>query len=686
MVMRMGTRNGQSAQWRPTPRSNHPPRSPTVSPSPPPTTSSPMQSLRLQKKYPEVTQDEMFDLVNRFNAIHTDTPGRIDKNSVLQALQNSGESYDQARETLKHVSVDASGKVELEDWVELNVKLRTQTKASVLPTRAGKVTVKGSNANVSHTINEDERSEFTNHINGIIENDPDVGSRFPIPTDTMQIFDECRDGLILCKLINDSVPDTIDTRVLNKSTARKPLNAFQVTENNNIVITSAKAIGCSVVNIGPSDIAEGREHLILGLIWQIIRRGLLAQVDIKLHPELYRLCEEGETIDDLLRLTPDQILLRWFNYHLKAAGSKRRVNNFSRDVCDGENYTVLLNQLKPEECSLTPLQTRDVRKRAEQVLQNAAAINCRKYLTVSSLVSGNPRLNLAFVANLFNTWPGLAPLDEQEAKDYGVVEDFDAEGEREARVFTLWLNSLGVEPGVYNLFENLKDGLIILQAFDKILPGSVVWRRVSKPRGGAQPPPPSMLEDEEQEDIGVKPNQSTLSRFKQVENTNYAVELGKQNGMHLVGIQGSDIVDGQRTLVLGLVWQLMRMNITKTLVSLSGSGRPMSDTKMLKWANNMAQKGQSGVRSIRSFKDPSLTTGLFFLNVLEGLRPGIVDPALVVNVSDSGPYEDRRQNAKLAISIARKTNALIFLVPEDIVDVRPRLILTFVGSLMSIAQ
>ena len=140
----------------------------------------------------------------------------------------------------------------------------------------------------------------------------------------MQLFDEARDGLILCKLINDSVPETIDPRVLNKPNARKPLNAFQMTENNNIVITSAKAIGCSVVNIGSADIIEGREHLILGLIWQIIRRGLLAQVDIKIHPELYRLCEEGETIEDLLRLTPDQILLRWFNYHLKAAGWNRR--------------------------------------------------------------------------------------------------------------------------------------------------------------------------------------------------------------------------------------------------------------------------------------------------------------------------------------------------------------------------
>ncbi|KAF8067905.1 calponin homology domain-containing protein [Lyophyllum atratum] len=652
-----------------------------------------MEALKLQKKYPEVSRDEMFDLINRFNSISTDSPGRIDKSAVLHALQSSGQSYDLARETLKGVSVDASGKVELEDWVELNVKLRSSATSSSLTTKAGKVTVKGSNANVSHTINEDERSEFTNHINLVIENDPDIGDRYPIPTNTMQLFDECKDGLILCKLINDSVPDTIDMRVLNKPTARKPLNAFQITENNNIVITSAKAIGCSVVNIGSSDLAEGREHLILGLIWQIIRRGLLAQVDIKIHPELYRLCEDGETIEDLLRLTPDQILLRWFNYHLKAAGWKRRVNNFSRDVSDGENYTVLLHQLQPEHCSLAPLQTPDIRTRAEQVLQNADKIKCRKYLTPSSLVSGNPRLNLAFVANLFNTHPGLEPLDEQEAKDYGAVEDFDAEGEREARVFTLWLNSLNVDPGVFNFFENLKDGLIILQAFDKILPGSVIWRRVSKPKAGAGATSYASggyagEGDEEAEDIGVTPNQSTLSRFKAVENTNYVVDLGKQNGMHLVGIQGADIVDGRKTLVLGLVWQLMRMSISKTLTELAktSGGRPISDTEMLKWANTTAQRAKPSVRPIRSFKDPSITTGLFFLDLLDAIRPGIVDPTLVIDVSETGPYEDRRQNAKLAISIARKMNALIFLVPEDIVDVRPRLILTFVGSLMSIAQ
>ncbi|EJD43453.1 Ca2+-binding actin-bundling protein [Auricularia subglabra TFB-10046 SS5] len=645
-----------------------------------------MQALKLQKKYPQISQEEMFDLINRFNAIDTDTPGRVDKAAVINAAQASGETYDQVRETLKSVSVDASGKVEVEDWVELHAKLKDHS--AKLTKSKGKVMVQGTNANVSHTINEDERREFTAHINGVLEGDPDIGSRLPIPTETMQIFDECRDGLILCKLINDSVPDTIDTRVLNKPTARKPLNAFQITENNNIVITSARGIGCSVVNIGSSDLAEGREHLILGLIWQIIRRGLLSRVDIKIHPELYRLCEEDETIEDLLRLTPDQILLRWFNYHLKAAGWKRRVNNFSKDVCDGENYTVLLNQLKPDECSLAPLQTSNLQQRAEQVLQNADRIGCRKYLTQPSLLSGNPRLNLAFVANLFNTHPGLAPLEPNEKVE---IEDFDAEGEREARAFTLWLNSLGVEPAVYNLFENLKNGIIILQAFDKILPGSVVWRRVSKPKAVApgSPTQATFSDNEEggvEEELGVTPNQAQLSRFKCVENANYAVDLAKQNKMHMVGIQGADIVDGTKTLVLGLVWQLMRLNISQTLASLSGSGRPITDTEMLKWANATVQKHKASARPLRSFKDPSITTGVFFLELLDALRPGIVDFSLVANVSEGGDYEQRRQNAKLAISIARKMNATIFLVPEDIVDVRARLILTFVGSLMALQK
>ncbi|PYI09071.1 hypothetical protein BO78DRAFT_395141 [Aspergillus sclerotiicarbonarius CBS 121057] len=638
-----------------------------------------MNVIKLQRRFPQFEQSEIFSLQDAFRKLDIDDKGSLDEATVIKATQQSERKpYDVVRQALKEVELDSSRRVELEDYVDLISKLRfaqtqnsaASTPAAVLPGNGagpsrhvskgsigGKIHVQGSSANVTHTINEDERTEFTRHINAVLAGDPDIGHFLPFPTDTFEMFDKCKDGLVLAKLINDSVPDTIDERVLNKAGKKiKELNAFHMTENNNIVINSAKGIGCSVVNIGSGDIIEVREHLILGLIWQIIRRGLLGKIDIKLHPELYRLLEEDETLEQFLRLPPEQILLRWFNYHLKNAKWDRRVSNFSSDVKDGENYTILLNQLAPETCSRMPLQTQDVVQRAEQVLTNADKLGCRKFLSPSSLVAGNPKLNLAFVANLFNTIPGLDPITDEEKLE---VEDFDAEGEREARVFTLWLNSLDVQPAVNSLFDDLRDGTILLQAYDKVIPGSVNWRHVNKPpvSGGE------------------------MMRFKAVENTNYATELGKHIGFSLVGVQGADITDGQRTLTLGLVWQLMRRDITNTLSSLAKrmGKREITDSEMIKWANEMSHRGGRS-SSIRNFKDQSIASGLFLLDVLNGMKSSYVDYDLV---TPGRTDEEAYANAKLSISIARKLGATIWLVPEDICQVRSRLVTTFIGSLMA---
>ncbi|KAJ8059878.1 hypothetical protein OCU04_011506 [Sclerotinia nivalis] len=643
-----------------------------------------MNIIKLQRKYPQFAQDEIFGLQDAFRKLDVDDKGYIDEATAIKATQGSErQPYDVVRQALKEVDLDSSRRVELEDYVGLISKLRVSSPAQQRmstgpqsPARgivsqqtggggsghaskasvSGRIQVQGSSSNVTHTINEDERTEFTRHINAVLAGDADIGSRLPFPTDTFEMFDECKDGLVLAKLINDSVPDTIDERVLNRPGKKiKTLNAFHMTENNNIVIESAKGIGCSVVNIGSGDIIEVREHLILGLIWQIIRRGLLNKIDIKLHPELYRLLEDDETLEQFLRLPPEQILLRWVNYHLKAANWPRRVANFSSDVKDAENYTVLLAQIAPEFCDRGPLQTGDLLQRAEQVLQNADKLDCRKFLAPSSLVAGNPKLNLAFVANLFNTRPALDPITEEEKAQ---VDDFDAEGEREARVFTLWLNSLDVQPAVNSLYEDLKDGTIILQAYDKVIKGSVNWRHVNKVPAGGE-----------------------MSRFKALENTNYAIELGKQNRFSLVGVQGADINDGQRTLTLGLVWQLMRRDISETLAALAQrlGKREISDAEMIKWANNMSQKGGKS-STIRSFKDQSIGSGVFLLDVLNGMKSSYVDYDLVTPGTNE---DDAYMNAKLSISIARKMGATIWLVPEDICQVRSRLVVTFIGSLMA---
>ena len=53
--------------------------------------------------------------------------------------------------------------------------------------------------------------------------------------------------------------------------------------------------------------------------------------------------------------------------------------------------------------------------------------------------------------------------------------------------------------------------------------------------------------------------------------------------MTLVSVPGCDIGHANRTVVLVSVWQLMRMNIAKTLLKLAGGrGKPISDMEMVK--------------------------------------------------------------------------------------------------------
>ena len=56
----------------------------------------------------------------------------------------------------------------MEDWVQLHSLLKKAKDQPVLESNKGKISVKGTaGTNASHTINEDERTSFTDHINGV---------------------------------------------------------------------------------------------------------------------------------------------------------------------------------------------------------------------------------------------------------------------------------------------------------------------------------------------------------------------------------------------------------------------------------------------------------------------------------------------------------------------------------------
>lgn len=57
------------------------------------------------------------------------------------------------------------------------------------------------------------------------------------------------------------------------------------------------------------------------------------------------------------------------------------------------------------------LQEHNLTQRAELMLQQAAKMDCRQFVSPHDVVNGNSKLNLAFVANLFNMHPSLQKVN-----------------------------------------------------------------------------------------------------------------------------------------------------------------------------------------------------------------------------------------------------------------------------------
>jgi plastin-1 len=200
-------------------------------------------------------------------------------------------------------------------------------------------------------------------------------------------------------------------------------------------------------------------------------------------------------------------------------------------VSDATAYSVLLHQIAPSICD--PCREPSAVERAAHVISNAEKLHVEAFIKPTDITSGNAKLNLSFVAQLFNTCPALEGVEVNEIEAFKeLLVDDDIGDTREERCFRMWINSLCL-PDVYvnHLFSDLKDGLVILKTLEKLEPGIVSW---------------------------TKANVQPTNKFKKVENCNYCVVLGKQLKFSLVNIGGADIAEGNKKLMLSLIWQMMR--------------------------------------------------------------------------------------------------------------------------------
>jgi hypothetical protein len=87
-----------------------------------------------------------------------------------------------------------------------------------------------------------------------------------------------------------------------------------------------------------------------------LKIGLFAEINLTAHPGLVVLLKDGETKEDLLKLTKEELLLRWVNYHLSRSNYKgSEVKNFGGDIKDSVAYIYLLHQIAPKHSDMQPV-------------------------------------------------------------------------------------------------------------------------------------------------------------------------------------------------------------------------------------------------------------------------------------------------------------------------------------------
>ncbi|EFJ13004.1 hypothetical protein SELMODRAFT_424860 [Selaginella moellendorffii] len=93
----------------------------------------------------------------------------------------------------------------------------------------------------------------------------------------------------------------------------------------------------------------------------------------------------------------------------------------------------------------------------------------------------------------------------------------------------------------------------------------------------------------------------------------------------------------------------------------------VSNYYILKWANNKVRRSGKESR-MESFMDKSLSSGIFFLGLLWAVEPRVANWQLMTK--------------GVTGNVDRKLSCSVFLLWDDIVEVRPKMVMIFVATVM----
>ncbi|KAI9646995.1 alpha-actinin [Ciborinia camelliae] len=145
-------------------------------------------------------------------------------------------------------------------------------------------------------------------------------------------------------------------------------------------------------------------------------------------------------------------------------------------------------------------------------------------------------------------------------------------------------------------------------------------------------------------------------RVQRFENANLSLDFIKSRGIQMTNIGAEDVVDGNRKIILGLIWTLI-LRFTISDINLEGM---TAKEGLLLWCQRKTACYEEV--SVRNFTD-SWNDGLAFCALLDIHRPDLID-------YETLDKSDHRGNMQLAFDIATKEIGIPALLDvEDVCDV-----------------
>lgn len=145
-------------------------------------------------------------------------------------------------------------------------------------------------------------------------------------------------------------------------------------------------------------------------------------------------------------------------------------------------------------------------------------------------------------------------------------------------------------------------------------------------------------------------------RVQKFENANTALDFIKSRGIQMTNIGAEDVVDGNRKIILGLIWTLI---LRFTISDINEEGMTAKEGLLLWCQRKTACYDEVDVRDFST----SWNDGLAFCALLDIHRPDLID-------YDALDKSDHRGNMQLAFEIAHKEIGIPELLDvEDVCDV-----------------